>query len=1130
MAALKQRSYNITGKAAWIVLVAGLMFAIVAALHMKSNVDRMAEQEFISQCNDLEDLISVRLEDYALTLLSGAALFNASEQVTREEWRIFTQYLNFEKKFPGSQGIGFSLLLPRAELSLHIQDIRSKGFPDYTVKPEGDREIYTSIIYLEPFSDRNLRAFGYDMLSEPVRRAAMEHACDTNSATLSGKVTLVQETDKDIQAGTLMYVPVYRKGMPADTVEQRRAAIYGWVYSPYRMNDMMRGIFRGSDLMKRKEFHLEVFDGGNPTLQNLLYENFPAENKEQRRPVRFTRQISHVFIGEAWTLCFTQTGGGFHTAEYAKVWLTLIGSTLILFLLFALILVLLKTRATARQMAEKLTVDLREKTSILSDLLKSIPDMVFFKTKEGVYLGCNPEFARFANRAIPDIVGSTDYDLFDKQLADLFRTQDRIMMEHNTPHHNEEWIQYPDGARILLETVKAPLVDADGRVLGLLGVSRDITERKWQVDRLALATQAGGVGIWDYDPVNNKLVWDEQMFRLYGIASDKFSGAYEAWQEGVHPEDRRRGDEEIRFALSGEKEFNTEFRVLWPDGTIRNIRGLAIVQRDPAGQPLHMIGTNWDISVQKQAEELLNSSKTTLELALHSAIMGVWQFNIVENKRVFDKQVCSLLGINPATFGGTAAEFFAAVHPDDREKIKATLAQSIERDSPYAPEYRVVWPDGSIHHICARGEIIRDDMGRALMIIGVIWDITERKHLEAEKASLEAQNRQLQKAESLGRMSGAIAHIFNNQLQIIMGYTGMVIGELPPDDSRTVKLAKVMTAAQKTAEVSGNLLAYLGQIRNKIESFDLSEICNVSLSGLLAGIPKIVALETDLPSPGPYINADAKQIQKILASLVINAWEAIGEAPGTVHLSVKTLLAADIPTAHRFPLEWQPREQHYACLEVRDSGSGIKDEDIEKLFDPFYSTKFTGRGLGLSIVLGIAKTHGAVITVENRTGGGSVFRVFFLLSVQIEARQNKQIAKAPEIVSGGTVLLVEDEATLREMTRLALVHFGFTVLQASDGVEAVAIFGQHRDEISCVLSDLTMPRMDGWETIAALRAIRHELPVILASGYDEATVMAGEHPELPDFFLNKPYDINKLGDTIGKAIARSAGVRECVSA
>ncbi|MEI6423100.1 MAG: PAS domain-containing protein, partial [Lentisphaerota bacterium] len=278
----------------------------------------------------------------------------------------------------------------------------------------------------------------------------------------------------------------------------------------------------------------------------------------------------------------------------------------------------------------------------------------------------------------------------------------------------------------------------------------DITERKLEEEKikrtttsLFLATQAGGVGLWDYDPVSKRLAWDEQMFILYGITSNRFRGVYDDWQEGVHPEDRQRGDDEIQLALSGEKEFNTEFRVLWPDGSVRNIRAKAIVQRDVAGKPLRMLGTNWDITVQKQEEAVLNSSKTKLELALQSAIMGVWQFNVVEDKRVFDNQVCSLLGLEPATFGGTAAEFFAVVHPDDREKVHSAFTRSIERDVPHAPEYRVVRKNGSIHHICARGRIIRDDMGRASMINGVLWDITEHRRTEEALREKEERYRRL---------------------------------------------------------------------------------------------------------------------------------------------------------------------------------------------------------------------------------------------------------------------------------------------------------------------------------------------------------------------------------------------------
>ena len=227
---------------AWVILAAAIILTTLVTLYMKTDVDVQAKREFQFACNEIRGKIDDRLAAHEQILLSGVALFDAFDQITREEWRTFTQRLNVESNFPGIQGIGFALRIPPDRLAQHVQEMRSEGFPDYNVRPEGDRDAYSAIIYLEPFLGRNLRAFGYDMLSEPMRRGAMERARDQNEAALSGKVVLVQETEKDIQAGTLMYVPVYRRGMPTETVEQRREALFGWVYSPYRMTDLMSGI------------------------------------------------------------------------------------------------------------------------------------------------------------------------------------------------------------------------------------------------------------------------------------------------------------------------------------------------------------------------------------------------------------------------------------------------------------------------------------------------------------------------------------------------------------------------------------------------------------------------------------------------------------------------------------------------------------------------------------------------------------------------------------------------------------------------------------------------------------------------------------------------------------------------
>jgi len=251
----------------------------------------------------------------------------------------------------------------------------------------------------------------------------------------------------------------------------------------------------------------------------------------------------------------------------------------------------------------------------------------------------------------------------------------------------------------------------------------------------------------------------------------------------------------------------------------------------------------------------------------------------------------------------------------------------------------------------------------------VMSDISARKRMEAE-------NRQLQKAESLTRMAGAIAHHFNNQLQAVMASLEL-LEELPPgiDSARFLTMAK--RASEKAAEVSRMMLLYLGQASDQRDVLSLSDLCQEYLPLLKAMLPKTVTLEVDLPSPGPIVIASANQIQQLLTNLVTNAWEAMGGAAGNIQLNLGACAATEIPSANRFPAGWQPQQPDYACLEVADTGCGIGEANLDKVFDPFFTTKFAGRGLGLSVVLGIAQAHGAAITVESKQGQGSVFRVYF---------------------------------------------------------------------------------------------------------------------------------------------------------
>ncbi|MEK6871059.1 MAG: CHASE domain-containing protein [Thermoproteota archaeon] len=316
----------------WIVLVLSIAITIFAAFLVNNMIINNTEEKLLAQILDTKNKIEHRIQAYEQVLYGAKGLFAASQDVTRKEWKTFVDAQLIDKRFPGIQGVGSSKLIgDKDKLDVHIEQVRKEGFPNYTVKPEGDRETYHAIIYLEPFNDRNKRAFGYDMYTEPIRRAAMDLARDTGLSTISGKVKLVQETEIDVQAGFLLYNSIYANEKPIQTTEQRQIAFEGFVYAPFRMNDFMTNILGPI----HQDVTFMIYDE-NSEPQNLMYDHTKVMNiNENEINYSFSKSVIIDAGQRQWILegiALKSINSGIE--KLIPIWILIVGFSLSVMLFF----------------------------------------------------------------------------------------------------------------------------------------------------------------------------------------------------------------------------------------------------------------------------------------------------------------------------------------------------------------------------------------------------------------------------------------------------------------------------------------------------------------------------------------------------------------------------------------------------------------------------------------------------------------------------------------------------------------------------------------------------------------------------------------------------------------------------
>ncbi len=422
-----------------------------------------------------------------------------------------------------------------------------------------------------------------------------------------------------------------------------------------------------------------------------------------------------------------------------------------------------------------------------------------------------------------------------------------------------------------------------------------------------------------------------------------------------------------------------------------------------------------------------------------------------------------------------------------------------------------------------------DEPGRAARAVNSLAEMLqlrgeENLRLQAERLETERKMLQAQKLESLGVMAGGVAHDFNNLLQSILGNMELATLKLDPDAAPRKYIDNAVSSAKRAALLTGLMLTYVGKGVITRKELDLNELVLENSDLLQTATSTAVTNEFHLAPELPFIMADTAHIQQLVMNLITNAAEAITRQDGIVRLTTgvndfdQAFLNASL-------LEEKPAAGRYVFLEVSDNGCGMSEETLKRLFDPFFTTKFTGRGLGMSAVLGIMKTHRGALFVESKEGSGTTFTALFPISAT-ERRSSIQAVKVTvpaEVVAGekalsGVALVVDDEKAVLKVCSRMVSLCGFKVITARDGFDAVAKFREHADEITLVLLDLTMPRMDGIAAMNEILDIRPETKVLLASGFseDEMSERVTERP--PSGFIRKPYDMAQLEAEIRRVL------------
>lgn len=734
-------------------------------------------------------------------------------------------------------------------------------------------------------------------------------------------------------------------------------------------------------------------------------------------------------------------------------------------------------------------------------IVNALPDLIFILSKDGIFLDYHASEPKRLAYKPEYFLGKPFREIFDAELADRMAAA----LSTITAGNKLERIEYtlpmgPDVAHF--EATFTPL-DRERCMV----VVRDTTGKKQQELRLresennlAAAQRIAELGSWQWNIREDRLFWSDEVFRIFGYNAERFGANVEAFFDAVYPDDRQKVRTALQAALAGGPRYDIEHRVVRPDGEILFVHEQGEITFGKDGKPDQMSGTVQNVTKQRSADQKMREQATLLDNARDAILVR----NLDHTVQYWNKGAEQMYGWSQQEMLGKSIRSVLYTSPQTFDVAMAEVMNSGE----FSGELEQITRDGRTIIVQVRWTLLRDEAGKPKSVFAINSDVTERKNLEQQFL-------RAQRLESIGTLAGGIAHDLNNVLTPIMLATAVLkTGELK--EEQLDLLAMIEASVKHGTRMVRQVLSFARGAEGNPRPMQLQALLADLEPIIRDTFPRNIDISIETSEDLWLVKADFTQLHQVLMNLAVNARDAMPDGG-------KLLISARNCTLDQqyAGMQVDAKPGNYVLIHFEDSGFGMPAQVIERIYEPFFTTKEHGKGtgLGLSTSLAIVKAHGGFMRVYSEPGQGTKFHVYLpALADKVLSVQDIDLEELPR-GNGELILVVDDEPAVLEVTRQTLGAFGYKTKTAQDGAEAIVVFTQSKEHISAVITDMMMPVLDGAGAIRVLLKMRPGLPIIAVSGLDAHAKISALQSQNNIHFLQKPYAASQLLQTLKSAIA-----------